>query len=427
MDEFQQFSTPPAFAYVANWVANIKEGETYLEPSAGTGNLAVFGKIAGARVIVNEISPRRVSVLKELGFARIHTENAEQLNNILPDDVNPTVVVMNPPFSATGGRMQGERKTINGAVHIEQALKRLEPGGRLVAIVGEGMAADKANFKDWWKKIRAEYTVKANIGVSGQEYKKYGTTFDNQILVIDKTGKTEDNEITGKVSKVEDLIPLLEGVRDARTYPGEQKPTQPRGEAGAEEARPGARPNEPVLPATGGVGPGQSVRAPGQPAPKQPGKPARVEPGEGGAVSGTRPERGEARPGAKPSVETAGGVGGSTLTGSSRQSAEADSGIPEVSGLTVEQKLDIEREAEELSDSVFDTYKPAKLSIPNAKPHPGKLVESAAMASVEPIDPTYQPHIHEKAIKEGKVSLAQLEAVVYAGRPTERRSTRGLL
>ena len=37
------------------------------------------------------------------------------------------------------------------------------------------------------------------------------------------------------------------------------------------------------------------------------------------------------------------------------------------------------------------------------------------MASVEPIDPTYTPHIPEKAIKDGKVSLAQLEAVVYAG------------
>ena len=54
-------------------------------------------------------------------------ENAEQLNNVLPDDIKPTVIVMNPPFSATGGRMQGQRKTMNGAQHIEQALQRLEP------------------------------------------------------------------------------------------------------------------------------------------------------------------------------------------------------------------------------------------------------------------------------------------------------------
>jgi len=37
------------------------------------------------------------------------------------------------------------------------------------------------------------------------------------------------------------------------------------------------------------------------------------------------------------------------------------------------------------------------------------------MASVEPIDPTYSPRLPEKAIKSGAISIAQLEAVVYAG------------
>ncbi|MFH2034225.1 MAG: hypothetical protein ABIJ26_05935, partial [Candidatus Margulisiibacteriota bacterium] len=35
MDKFQQFSTPPALACAANWVANIGKTDTYLEPSAG--------------------------------------------------------------------------------------------------------------------------------------------------------------------------------------------------------------------------------------------------------------------------------------------------------------------------------------------------------------------------------------------------------
>jgi len=124
-----------------------------------------------------------------MGFDRVFTENAEQLNNVLPEDVKPTVIVMNPPFSATAGRLSG-KKTKYGARHIEQALKKLSPNGRLVAIVGRGMAADKPAFADWWQKIKKEYNVLANVGINGEEYRKFGTTFDNQILVIDKTGPT---------------------------------------------------------------------------------------------------------------------------------------------------------------------------------------------------------------------------------------------
>ena len=60
------------------------------------------------------------------------------------------------------------------------------PGGRLVAIVGNGMDNSKPSFKAWWKKIGRDYTVRANVGIDGSEYRKYGTSFDNNIIVIDK-------------------------------------------------------------------------------------------------------------------------------------------------------------------------------------------------------------------------------------------------
>ena len=82
---------------------------------------------------------------------------------------------MNPPFSATGGRVNGHR-TAFGARHIEQALLRLKPGGRLVAIVGRGMAADRPGFRDWWLEIGSRYHVRANVGIDGQEYARFGTT-----------------------------------------------------------------------------------------------------------------------------------------------------------------------------------------------------------------------------------------------------------
>ena len=105
---------------------------------------------------------------------------------------------MNPPFSATAGRMGDKRSTKFAKAHIEQALKILQPGGRLVAIVGQGMSSDSSTFRDWWSNIEKEYNVRANVGVyskdqSGRikhtdEYKKYGTTYGIQIIVIYKTG-----------------------------------------------------------------------------------------------------------------------------------------------------------------------------------------------------------------------------------------------
>ncbi|CDS48894.1 Probably methylase/helicase [Polaromonas sp. CG9_12] len=46
---------------------------------------------------------------------------------------------------------------------------------------------------------------------------------------------------------------------------------------------------------------------------------------------------------------------------------------------------------------------------------PGPLVQSAAMASVLPPAATYTPNLPRDTITEGKLSIAQLEAVVYAG------------
>lgn len=68
-----------------------------------------------------------------------------------------------------------------------------------------------------------------------------------------------------------------------------------------------------------------------------------------------------------------------------------------------------------MTDAVYDTYRPPKLKIAGAKPHPGNLVESAAMASTPPPTPTYQPHLPKALVEKGGLSLAQLEAVVYAG------------
>ena len=215
----QQFSTPPNIAYLASWVANIDNKDTVLEPSAGIGGLASFAKADGATVYVNELSDSRLEMLKQLPFDGFFKENAEQINNILPDSVSPSVVLMNPPFSSTGGRTKNSTK--NAIPHIEQALLRLQDGGRLVAIVGKGMADDTPTFRNWYNELRKKYNIRANIGIDGENYKKYGTTFDVQMLVIDKTGPQTGDTITGTYKDLHEIPKLLEGIRNDRTKIGE--------------------------------------------------------------------------------------------------------------------------------------------------------------------------------------------------------------
>jgi hypothetical protein len=62
--ELQQFSTPPTLAYFVARLLDSKPGDIVLEPSAGTGSLAIWPHAIGARVICNETSVRRNSLLR---------------------------------------------------------------------------------------------------------------------------------------------------------------------------------------------------------------------------------------------------------------------------------------------------------------------------------------------------------------------------
>jgi len=63
---YQQFSTPLPMGYVVNRAAQLRRGDTVLEPSAGNGLLAIFAELAEARLILNEIHDGRRRNLREL-------------------------------------------------------------------------------------------------------------------------------------------------------------------------------------------------------------------------------------------------------------------------------------------------------------------------------------------------------------------------
>ena len=347
-EQFQQFSTPPFLGYVANWVANIGNNDVYLEPSAGIGGLAVFGRMSNAaQIYVNELSKRRAALLDRLNLGEVFTEDAIQLDNILPDRVKPTVIVMNPPFSSTAGRLV-KNMTAFGAQHVEQALRRLEPGGRLVAIVGRGMEMNAPTFRKWWTDIKKKYNVRANIGIDGQEYRKFGTTFDNRLLIIDKTGPTVVKPLEDHVKRVGKLPELLREIRyDRQEAPqldqkGESQPLQPplpgTPETG-EGAPSGPQPTRPESPGMepGGKAPEAGDRGPGG----TPQQPTETQPGPRGEVPG---------PGEPTETQPAGGPGGGNIPGAPQRGEREPERLPPESGeLSLDEFDDLldEVEAEE--------------------------------------------------------------------------------
>ena len=95
----QQFSTPLGIAYAALRAATIRAGDVVLEPSAGTGMLAVMAQCAlgGERALhLNEIASTRAGLLAGLfPEASVTRHNAEAIADHLPG-VRPDIVLMKP-------------------------------------------------------------------------------------------------------------------------------------------------------------------------------------------------------------------------------------------------------------------------------------------------------------------------------------------
>jgi len=71
------------------------------------------------------------------------------------------------------------------------------------------------------------------------------------------------------------------------------------------------------------------------------------------------------------------------------------------------------RPNEAISD-VYASYRPQRVNIMGAMPHPTSLVESLAMASVAPPIPKSTPTVPARLVETGALSEAQLETAIYA-------------
>lgn len=182
---FQQFSTPIPLGLAAVTAATITPTDRVLEPSAGTGLLAILAEIAGGTLVLNELAEMRASLLSSLFPAlTISRFDAAQIDDHLDPTMVPSVVIMNPPFSVMAnveGRMA--EATFR---HVASALARLAPGGRLVTITGASFAPDNPAWTSAYTRLQERGRVVFTAAIGGSVYAKHGTTIDTRLTVIDK-------------------------------------------------------------------------------------------------------------------------------------------------------------------------------------------------------------------------------------------------
>lgn len=130
------FPTPKETARRMVAEAGVEPGMKVLEPSAGNGNIAEAIRAAGGDPDVVEQSSRLREILEAKGF------NLAGQDFMDVKEGGYDRIIMNPPFS-------------NGqdAEHIQHAYTLLKPGGKLVAIAGEGIFfrndAKATAFRQW--------------------------------------------------------------------------------------------------------------------------------------------------------------------------------------------------------------------------------------------------------------------------------------
>lgn len=200
---YQQYSTPIPLAFAAGIWAGLdklsssgKSGYAF-EPSAGNGLLTIAGDTK--YFDVNEIDPFRGAILKQQGFRSVLNRDASQDSSFIDSKRIYASVVSNPPFDKLEIKQifDGEEWNVLDHLMAAIALSSMETQGRAAIIIGGHTQYDsKGRIKagknrQFLSYLYQKYNVFDVINISGELYKKQGTTFDIRLILIDGVNESE--------------------------------------------------------------------------------------------------------------------------------------------------------------------------------------------------------------------------------------------
>jgi len=170
--EFQFFATPEKLADELVYLADLKQHDTILEPSAGQGAIIrAINKVCNVIPDCFELMDVNTIILNKSGLRF----------NLIGDDFfkhngnKYTKIIANPPFT--------KNQDID---HLKEMYKCLSSDGRLVCITSKswvnGSQKKQVKFKNWLDDIGAEV-----IDIEKGTFKDSGTMVGGKIVIIDKT------------------------------------------------------------------------------------------------------------------------------------------------------------------------------------------------------------------------------------------------
>lgn len=177
--EFQFFATPEKLAEKLVYMADILDGDTILEPSAGQGaiidavlKLSCNNSIFYVEKMETNLIVLNKKYLKNHKVSKLYCIDNDFLNFDLRGSFSK--IIANPPFS--------NNQDID---HIYKMYDCLKVGGTLVSISSEswvtGSQKKQIAFRDWLYEVGAEV-----IDIPRGEFKESGTMVGGKIIVINK-------------------------------------------------------------------------------------------------------------------------------------------------------------------------------------------------------------------------------------------------
>jgi len=199
----QAYSTPVPIAFLAGKLARINREVTVYEPTAGNGALLLLAD--PSKAIVNELNSDRAAALRAQGF----TVTQQDASKFIPATEAVDRIITNPPFGSLKDAQGQTEMFRRGRLTTSQldhaialsALEVLKADGKAVLILGGKMGDEQSRTERYntqltrgfyrWLYNDAGYKVADHFSLAGNLYRKQGTSFPIDVILIEGRGETQ--------------------------------------------------------------------------------------------------------------------------------------------------------------------------------------------------------------------------------------------